>query len=230
MTVAADRTATVPVPVPMRAALFDLDGLLVDSEPIWSIAEREVMTWLGGPWNAEVKAACLGKAISISSRLLVETAGSDVDPALVQDRLLVRMAELFRTRLPWHAGARELLDALAARGVPLALVSSSYRVLVNAALETLGAGRFAVTLAGDEVAHPKPHPEPYVTAADRLGVSPAACVVFEDSPAGAAAAEAAGCRCVVVPDVVAMPAAPGRMVLSSLLEVDLDALIGPPGR
>jgi HAD superfamily hydrolase (TIGR01509 family) len=228
MTIAADRPTTEPVPVPMRAALFDLDGLLVDSEPIWSIAEAEVMSWLGGPWNLSVKAACLGKSIAISSRLLVEIAGSDVDPALVQDRLLVRMAELFRTRLPWHAGARELLDALAARGIPLALVSSSYRVLVDAALETLGAFRFATTLAGDEVTRPKPDGEPYLTAARRLGVDPAACVVFEDSPAGAAAAAAAGCRCVVVPDVVAMSAAPGWVVLDSLTEVDLDALIGAP--
>jgi HAD superfamily hydrolase (TIGR01509 family) len=233
---ARQRAATAPAPallpmplpvpnVPMAAALFDLDGLLVDSEPIWSIAEQEVMTWLGGPWDPSVKAACLGKAISISSGLLVAIAGSDVDPAVVQDRLLRRMAELFRAQLPWHAGARELLDSLAARGVPLALVSSSHRVLVDAALETIGADRFATTLAGDEVTQPKPHPEPYLTAARRLGVDPAACVVFEDSPAGVTSAEAAGCRCVAVPDVVPIPADSGRLVLPSLIDVVVDTLL-----
>ena len=116
-----------PVPVgrsTVRAALFDLDGLLVDSEPVWSVAEAEIMSWLGGPWIAGVKAACLGRPIEVSCRELVRIAGSAVAPAAVQRRLLARMVDLFRADLPWQPGARELLDALAARGVPLALVSS----------------------------------------------------------------------------------------------------------
>ncbi|GAC1328146.1 MAG: HAD family phosphatase [Mycobacteriales bacterium] len=206
------------------AVLFDLDGLLVDSEPVWSVAEAEIMDWLGGPWNAEVKAACLGRRIDASCRELVRIAGSAVAVEEVQDRLLARMAELFRAELPWHSGARELLDVLAAAGVPLALVSSSYRVLVDAALEGLGADRFATTLAGDEVAAPKPDPEPYLLAARRLGVDPRACVVFEDSPTGVAAAEAAGCVCVAVPDVVPVSSTPDRPVLRSLAEADLSWL------
>jgi HAD superfamily hydrolase (TIGR01509 family) len=216
-----------PLPVgrlTVRAALFDLDGLLVDSEPVWSVAEAEIMTWLGGPWNAGVKAACLGRPIEVSCRELVRIAGSSIGPAVVQSRLLARMVDLFRADLPWQPGARELLSALSARGVPLALVSSSYRVLVDAALETIGGHWFATTVAGDEVEHGKPHPEPYLTAARRLGIEPSACVVFEDSPTGLAAGEAAGCCCVAVPDVVQVAAAPGRMVLRSLTELDVDRL------
>jgi len=211
----------------VRAALFDLDGLLVDSEPVWSVAEAEIMAWLGGPWNAGVKAACLGRPIEVSCRELVRIAGSTVDPAAVQRRLLARMVDLFRADLPWRPGARELLDALAARGVPLALVSSSYRVLVGAALETVGEYRFAATVAGDEVLHGKPHPEPYLTAARRLGAEPSACVVFEDSPTGLAAGEAAGCYCVVVPDVVPVADAPGRTVLSSLVGLEIESPSAP---
>jgi HAD superfamily hydrolase (TIGR01509 family) len=216
-----------PLPVgrpTVRAALFDLDGLLVDSEPVWSVAEAEIMSWLGGPWNAGVKAACLGRPIEVSCRELVRIAGSAVDPGVVQRRLLARMVELFRAELPWRPGARELLQALAAREVPMALVSSSYRVLVDAALETIGGHWFATTVAGDEVQYGKPHPEPYLTAARRLRVEPASCVVFEDSPTGLAAGEAAGCCCVAVPDVVPVAAAPGRMVLRSLTELDIDQL------
>jgi len=209
----------------VRAALFDLDGLLVDSEPVWSVAEAEIMSWLGGPWNAGVKAACLGRPIEVSCQELVRIAGSAVAPAAVQRRLLARMVDLFRADLPWRPGARELLQALAAREVPMALVSSSYRVLVDAALETIGGHWFATTVAGDEVQYGKPHPEPYLTAARRLRVEPASCVVFEDSPTGLAAGEAAGCCCVAVPDVVQVAAAPGRMVLRSLTELDLDRML-----
>jgi len=212
------------------AVLFDLDGLLVDSEPVWSVAEAEVMDWLDGPWDADVKAACLGKRIDVSCRALVRIAGSSVAPELVQERLLARMAELFRADLPWQPGARDLVTELGGAGVPLGLVSSSYRVLVDAALEGLGAGRFATTLAGDEVGSPKPAPEPYLTAARRLGVAAESCVVFEDSPTGVAAAEAAGCVCVVVPDVVPVEATPGRPVLDSLAEVSLPWLATLPYR
>ena len=208
----------------VRAALFDLDGLLVDSEPLWSIAEAEVMDRLGGPWNASVKAACLGRPIEVSCRELVRIAGANVDPETVQERLLGRMVELFRTDLPWMPGARELLESLTARGVPLALVSSSYRVLVDAALATIGSHWFATTLAGDEVRHGKPHPEPYLTAASRLGVDPQACVVFEDSPVGLAAAHAAGSFCVVVPNAVPVRADEGLMVLGALGHLDWDRL------
>lgn len=208
----------------IEGVLFDLDGLLVDSEPLWSISGSEIMAWLGGPWDLTVKAACLGKRLDQSCRAMVAIAGADVAPEAVMERQLARMCELYRAELPMLPGAFELLDELTERAVPLAVVSSSYRVLVDAALETVGAGRFAFTIAGDEVTHAKPHPEPYARAAAALGADPARCVVLEDSETGALSAEAAGCTVVVVPNVVGVAAAGGRVIVSSLKEVGADLL------
>jgi HAD superfamily hydrolase (TIGR01509 family) len=214
------------------AVLFDMDGLLIDSEPIWSIAEEEVMADLGGPWRPEIKAALVGKRLDETAQIFLSFApGSERDAAYVESFLLHRMCALFRQRLPWQPGARELLDALRDRGVPLALVSSSYRPLVDAALEDMGADRFAATLAGDEVTHAKPHAEPYLRAALALGLDPASCVVLEDSLTGVLAGEAAGCTVVAVPSVVDVPAAPGRHLVPSLRDIDVDWLLSlPEGR
>jgi len=139
--------------------------------------------------------------------------------------LLARMVELFATEVRVRPGAIELLAALDHAGVPQALVSSSYRVLVNAVLAH-GFGPFAMTLAGDEVLHGKPSPEPYLTACARLRVQPERCVVLEDSSAGVASGEAAGCAVVAVPSVagVGFEAAPRRLVAASLRSLDVSAL------
>lgn len=208
----------------LRAVLFDMDGLLVDSEPVWSVAEAEVMAWLGGPWNLDVKAQCVGRRVDESCRILVGIAGSDVPPEEVEARLIGRMCELFRADLPLLPGALEVVDAVRAAGLGTALVSSSYRALVDAALESIGAARFDVTVAGDEVVNAKPDPEPYLTAAAALGAHPADCVVVEDSLAGSQSGLAAGCPVVVVPNVVTVPPAPGRVVVPSLADVTLDRL------
>ena len=140
------------------------------------------------------------------------------------------MVELFvRDDLPLLPGVRSLLAALDDAQVPMALVSSSYRVLVDAVLAG-GLGPFSVTLAGDEVERGKPAPDPYLLAASRLGVDVTRCVVLEDSPAGVASGEAAGCAVVAVPSVpgVRMAAAPRRLVvpsLAGLTPADLRALV-----
>ena len=213
----------------LRAVLFDMDGLLVDSEPVWSVAEAEIMAWLGGPWNLDVKAQCVGRRVDESCRILVGVAGSTVPPEEVERRLVARMCELFRADLPLLPGAAELVDAVRAAGIATALVSSSYRALVDAALETFGAHRFDVTVGGDEVTCAKPDPEPYVTAAARLGVHPADCVVVEDSAAGATSGVAAGCRVLAVPNVVPMPAGIAHAEAATLTGVTvgtLAALVG----
>jgi HAD superfamily hydrolase (TIGR01509 family) len=131
------------------------------------------------------------------------------------------MVELFeRDDLPLLPGVRSLLAALADEQVPMALVSSSYRVLVDAVLAG-GVGPFTVTLAGDEVGRGKPAPDPYVLAAQRLGADVTRCVVLEDSPAGVASGEAAGCAVVAVPSVPRVRLAPGprRLVVPTLAEV-----------
>ncbi len=213
----------------LGAVLFDLDGLLIDSEPIWFRNEERVMAGIGGPpWRHEDQAACVGGTLPRTAAYMRAAAGTAVPTAEIERRLLTGMVAGLRSGFPLQPGADTLLNALAAAGVPCGLVSSSYRVLVHAALAVIGPERFAVSVAGDEVRRPKPDPEPYLTAARRLAVEPSACVVFEDSPAGVTSAEAAGCMCVAVPDVVPVSATPRRPVLGSLAEVDLEWLAGLP--
>lgn len=210
------------------AVLWDMDGLLVDTEPLWTVAEVELATTFGGTWDEDIKAAIVGTRLDVAVPRVLRHFGVPDTPTQVASTsawLLGRMVELFATSLSPMPGALALLAALHAHGVPQALVSSSYRVLVDAVLEG-GVGPFAVTVAGDEVADGKPHPEPYLTAAAALGVHPARCVVLEDSPSGVASGEAAGCAVVAVPSVpgVVLDPAPRRLVVSSLEQVDVAGL------
>ena len=214
-----------------EAVLFDMDGLLVDSEPMWTTAEVELAERLGGSWDDVIKAEVVGTRLDVSvPRILryydVEPTDAAVDEA--RSFLLDRMVELFATELPVHAGALELIDALNTRGVPTALVSSSYRALVDAALTALTGHDFKLTLAGDEVRHGKPDPEPYLTACAALDVAPERTVVLEDSRSGVESAEAAGCAVLVVPFVAPVEPGPRRWVLPTLAGLDVDWLLGLP--
>lgn len=216
----------------MDAVLWDMDGLLVDSEPLWTIAERELAVRLGGTWDDRIKAAVVGTRLDVAVPAILRWFGAEPTPDRVAStslELLDRMVELYAEALPVMPGADALLAGLLAAGVPVALVSSSFRVLVDAALLT-GIGPFDGTLAGDEVVQGKPHPEPYLTMAGRLGVDPARCVVLEDSPSGVASGQAAGCAVLAVPSVagVAIAAGPRTRVVPGLTGVgvaDLRALV-----
>ena len=212
----------------MHAVLWDMDGVLVDSEPLWTLAEVELARELGGEWTDEVKALVVGTRLDVSVPTILRFYGAADGPSEVEwaaGFLLDRMVELYATEPVLMPGAADLLAEVRGAGIPVALVSSSYRALVDSVLAA-GVGPFELTLAGDEVTHAKPHPEPYLTAASRLGVDPARCVVVEDSPSGVAAAEAAGAAVVAVPSVpgVLFDAGPRRLVASSLAGVALEDL------
>lgn len=213
--------------------LVDMDGLLVDSEPLWTLAEEELAHELGGVWSAELKAAVMGTRLDVSVPTILEWYGHrPTAPAVAEASqfLLHRMVELYGTAVPLRPGARELLEALRGAAIPAALVSSSYRVLVDAVLDSLGPCRFATSVAGDEVGRGKPDPEPYLAACRALGVLPAACVVLEDSEAGLRSGEAAGCAVVGIPDTAPLATGPGRVIVASLHEVDLTLLQSLVGR
>ncbi|MEU6036672.1 HAD family phosphatase [Actinomadura sp. NPDC047616] len=207
-----------------QAVLFDMDGLLIDSERLWLEVEEEVVAWLGGTWTSEDQERMLGGSLDKAVRYMLDLTGADVPPGEVGRRMLDGMAERLGACVPLLPGAKELLAEVRAAGVPAALVSSSHRRLIEPVLDAVGREHFAVTVAGDEVARTKPDPEPYLTATARLGVEPRRCVVLEDSPNGLAAAEAAGCVTVAVPSLLPVPPAPGRTVVASLTEVDLPRL------
>jgi HAD superfamily hydrolase (TIGR01509 family) len=213
----------------LQAVLWDMDGLLVDTEPLWTRAEHDLAAHYGGTFTPAAKAAIVGTRLDAAVPLLLGHFGVEATPEEVRTAgrlLLSRVVALFLAEpLPLQPGAGRLLADLAAAGVPCALVSSSFRVLVDAVLST-GAGPFAVTIAGDEVTLAKPHPEPYLTAAARLRADPARCVVLEDSPTGVASGTAAGCAVVAVPSVagVAIGPAPRRTVVRSLEELSVEGL------
>jgi HAD superfamily hydrolase (TIGR01509 family) len=213
----------------LQAVMFDMDGLLVDTEPAWYDVECAVMARLGGPWAHADQEALLGGSMARTVAYLLARAERPV-PAVVVERWLVEgMTEHLQEHVAVRPGAAELLDALHSAEVPVTLVSSAYRVLVDSVLAAVGRHRFAFSVAGDEVRRPKPHPEGYLRAAAALGVDPRHCVVLEDSDNGATAGVTGGFPTVCVPSVVPVPGGPGRVLRESLVGITVEWLASLPG-
>jgi HAD superfamily hydrolase (TIGR01509 family) len=212
----------------LAAVLWDFDGTLADTEPLWIEAEYELIGRLGGTWSEEQANELVGNSLIDSGIYILNAIDRrDLDPAWVVDQLITRVVEILRDRpMPWRPGARELLTSLREAEVPCALVSASYRVLLEAAISQLPPGTFAVTVAGDEVTQGKPHPEPYEKACAELGVDARDCVVLEDSITGATSGNAAGALVVAVPNRVEIPQAPRRVQVASMTELDAAAVAG----
>jgi len=206
------------------AVLWDMDGTLVDTEPYWIAAEFEVASRYGGTWDHDRAKLLVGADLLDAGRSMRELAGIDVTPEQIVDELLDSVVESIRQEIPWRPGARELLAALNDADIPCALVTMSWRRFAEPVVDALPRNSFRVIVTGDEVARGKPHPEPYLEAARRLGVAPRRCLAIEDSPTGVASATAAGCVVVAVPNVVAVPPGPGHTLLESLTELDLDGM------
>jgi HAD superfamily hydrolase (TIGR01509 family) len=205
----------------LLGVLFDMDGLLVDSEPLWFEVESSVMARLGGSWGERDQAALVGGSLDKSLDYLLAKATRPASRHTVGRWMVDGMVELLSSReVPVMPGARQLLAEVAAAGVPYGLVTSSERPVMEAVLDRLNV-TFPVTVCGDDVSHSKPDPEPYLLAAAKLGAGPGSCVAIEDSPNGVAAAEAAGCITVAVPSIVPIGPAPGRTVAGSLTELSL---------
>lgn len=183
-----------------RALVFDMDGLLVDSEPLWHEVEKEFIAARGGVWTYELAMQCTGMGIGPAIRLMGQTCGFEVDEerdvAEMEDRFVARIDELCL-----KPGARGFLDAARGR-LPLGLASSSTRRLIDTVLQRFAIlDYFQVTVSGREVPRAKPFPDVYLRAAELLGVESAHCVALEDSRNGCRAARAAGMQVIGVPEI-----------------------------
>jgi len=190
----------------VQAVLFDMDGVVVDSEPLWFEAEQEVMARLGADWTQADQRALIGGSLHHSVGYLIRRARRPASPEQVADWLMTAMTRLLGERgVPLMPGAVELISQVRATGVPAGLVTSSERIIMNAVLLGLAdrGVRFDATVCAADVRHPKPHPEPYLVAAGLLGVDAAGCVAIEDSAKGAESARAAGCAVIIVPSLEA---------------------------
>lgn len=209
----------------LEAVLWDMDGTLMDSEPHWLAAEEELSHEHGGTWDESLALELVGLPLSVSAQQLRERAGiRGTTEEIVQtllDKVTTRVAD---GGIPWRPGAGDLLHELRACQVPLALVTMSYAQLADVFIDSLPAGTFAAVVTGDAVTRGKPHPEPYLTAMDRLGVPATGCVAIEDSVPGLASAQASGACTIGVPAVLPIPAGPGRVVLDTLAGVTVHQL------
>jgi HAD superfamily hydrolase (TIGR01509 family) len=188
----------------------------VDTEPYWIAGEFELVAAYGGTWTLEHAHQLVGNALPESGEYIRKHSGVPLTGEQIVEHLLDGVVARVREHLPWRPGAQALLASLADHGVPCALVTMSYRRLADAVLTALPPGTFATVVAGDDVTHGKPHPEPYLMAAARLGLAPADCVAIEDSPTGVASAVAAGVPTVAVTHTVPLLPGPGSHLITSL--------------
>ena len=203
-----------------NAVLWDMDGTLVDTEPYWMECEFELAEKYGGTWSREHGLAVVGGDLTDSATFMREHMGIDRTPRQIVEELLDGVIEKVERTVPWRPGARELLAALHAEGVPCALVTMSWRRLAESVVLGLPEGSFSALVCGDEVSQGKPHPEPYLQAARLLCVEPEQSLAIEDSPTGVASAAAAGCRVLAVPSHVSVPGAPGVVHRETLVGLE----------
>lgn len=192
------------MPLPPTHVIFDLDGTLVDSEPLYTLASERVLARFGKVFDLGIKRQIMGGGPLAGARFVVEQLGLPLSPeAYLAERELILMEACKTARA--MPGARALIEALHARGVPLAIGTSSSRELcrVKLAAQAFGA-RFQVITCSDDpgVTSAKPAPDIFLKAAAELGAAPARCLVFEDTPKGVAAARAAGMEVIAVVDAM----------------------------
>jgi len=205
------------------AAFFDMDGLFLDSEPQWHQSQQEICARYSYSWDDDDQRICIGGPLSRVGDYISDICAHDMSGAQVVEELTQMMLVKLSTKAILMPGAFDAVERVK-QVMPVALVSASPRILMDAALTTLPENFFQFTISADDVSRTKPFPDPYLEAAKRMGVAPASCVVFEDSLTGIASAKSAGCAVVAVPHYVDVALAPKVRVVTSLEEVSLEFL------
>ncbi|GMA19647.1 HAD-IA family hydrolase [Arsenicicoccus piscis] len=211
------------------AVLWDMDGTITDSEPLWSLARVSLAAEHGVDWVEPEPSAFAGKPMPHTAETLRDR-GVELPLDEIPDRLVAMVSSVLDDDDPdWRPGARELLAEVIEAGIPVALVTQAFTgVAMRVARRAHGQG-FSVVVAGDDVTHAKPHPQPYLLACQRLGVDPSQCLAIEDSETGTSSAVAAGITTIVVPHGAPIAPGPGRVIIDTLAGVhlaDLPRLVG----
>jgi HAD superfamily hydrolase (TIGR01509 family) len=198
------------------AVIFDLDGVLIDSESVWDAARRAVVADNGGSWTETATRAMQGMSSPEWSRYLHDELGVSLDPGEISRQVVERMLAAYEREVPLLPGAVQAVRRLAERW-PLGLASSSNRPVIDVVLESAGlTGCFSATVSGDEVARGKPSPDVYLAAARKLGVEAGRAAAVEDSSNGLRAGAAAGMLVIAVPNRE-FPPADDALALASLV-------------
>ena len=207
-------------PASVAAVIFDLDGVLLDSESAWVEVKKEFTEESGGRWEDRARVEMLGMSSTEWSRYMHDELGVPVPPEEISSEVADRLVERYRRRLPLLPGAVEAVRSMASEW-PLALATSSNRNVIDLVLQESGlAGAFDATVSSEEVDRGKPAPDVYLEAAKQLGVEPTACVAIEDSTNGIRSAHAAGMAVVAVPNRDFPPEADAL----ALADLELDSL------
>jgi HAD superfamily hydrolase (TIGR01509 family) len=189
----------------LQAVLWDMDGTIVDTEPYWFAAEYAVVAEHGDSWSDDLARSVVGFDLLDAGRFMIEHGGVRLTPHEIVELLLDSVVTELKREVPWRPGARELLADVRSAGIPTALVTMSWRRFAIEVVNALPTGAFDVSVVGDDVKRGKPHPDPYLLAAERLGVDITKCLAIEDSPTGVASALAAGSFVLAVPHHVDVP-------------------------
>ena len=204
----------------IEAVVFDLDGVLLDSEQVWDEVREELVKERGGRWHEQAQTEMMGMSSGEWSRYMHDELDLPEPPEEISAEVVRRLDEVYRKRLPLIDGAHEAVERLAARW-PLGLASSSNREVIDLVLDLSGLARyFRVTVSSEEVPRGKPAPDVYLEAARGLGVPPDRCTAVEDSHNGIRSAKAAGMRVIAIPN---QHYPPGKEALA-LADVTLGSL------
>ena len=208
------------------AVLFDMDGTLIDSEHHWLSSEQELAASWGASWTSDDGEALIGVSLYQSTQLIKEKLGIDLTPGEISEILTDAVIQKLDAEIVWRPGVLELMADLKANGVKTALVTMSMRRMALRVAAKLPVGEFDVVVAGDDVTNGKPHPEPYLLAAEQLGVDIKDCIALEDSVTGLTSAEASGAIAIGIPNIVQLPEQEGRLIWPTLQGVNVETLAG----
>jgi HAD superfamily hydrolase (TIGR01509 family) len=204
------------------AVLWDMDGTLIDSEHYWLSSEQELAESWGGKWSSDDGEKLIGMSLFESTSLIKQKVGIDLTPQEITDILTDAVTKKLEANIVWRPGVLNLMAELQSLGIKTALVTMSMRRMALSVAERLPGSKFDVVVAGDDVTRGKPHPEPYLKAAELLGVDIRDCIALEDSLTGLASAEASGAIAIGIPNIVRLPEQEGRIVWPTLHGVTVE--------